>query len=367
MKRKIGISIYPEQSTFEKDKDYLELAKKLGYEVVFTSLLHFVGQKDDNKKAEMVLKSIKYAKKIGFYTIVDVEYKSMELIGINVNDLSKCSEYGIDCLRLDSPSLPFEIANITHNKYDIDIQLNMSNNDSLIDNVIDFKPIKERLSGCHNFYPLEYTALPFNYFKQSNQKYLKYNLSTAAFVGSHFGEMTTAVGWKELPTLEEQRNLSISEQAKILFYTNEIKLVLIWNAYSLKEELEELASIDRYEITLTVKPFYKLNKVEKDILNFDHFRRGDITEYFIRSTFSRVKFKNESIEPKNTKKTYNKGDVVIINNNDSKYKGECHIILKNDFEDKQQKYNWMGTIKDSEKRLIDFIGPWNHFRFGIEE
>ncbi|QHX36442.1 DUF871 domain-containing protein [Spiroplasma sp. BIUS-1] len=367
MKRQLGISIYPEQSTFEKDKEYLDLAKKLGYEVVFTSVLHFVGSENEKQKAEMVLKTIKYAKQIGFYTILDVEYKSMELIGISVNDVSKCNDYGIDCLRLDSPSLPFEISSITHNKYGVDIQLNMSNNDSLIDNVMDFKPIKERLSGCHNFYPLEYTALPFDYFKEANKKYLKHNLSTAAFVGSHFGEMTTATGWKELPTLEEQRNLSISEQAKILFYTNEINLVLIGNAYATKEELEELASIDRYEITLNVKPMYELSEDEKGILKFDHFRRGDITEYFVRSTFSRVEFKNSSIEPKNTKKTYNKGDVVIINNNDIKYKGECHIIMKDNFEDKQQKYNWIGTIKESEKRLIEFIGPWSHFRFGIEE
>ncbi|AUM62443.1 DUF871 domain-containing protein [Spiroplasma monobiae] len=367
MKRQLGISIYPEQSKFEKDKEYLDLAKKLGYEVVFTSVLHFVGSENEKEKADMVLKAIKYAKEIGFYTILDVEYKSMDLIGINVNDVSKCKEYGIDCLRLDSPSLPFEIANITHNKFGIDIQLNMSNNDSLIDNVMDYKPIKERLSGCHNFYPLEYTALPFDYFKEANQKYLKHNLSTAAFVGSHFGDMTTAVGWKELPTLEEQRNLSISEQAKILFYTNEINLVLIGNAYATQEELKELANIDRYEITLNIKPLYELSQSEKGILNFDHFRRGDITEYFVRSTFSRVEFKNSSIEPKNTKKIYNKGDVVIINNNDIKYKGECHIIVKDNFEDKQQKYNWIGTVKESERRLIDFIGPWNHFRFGIED
>ncbi|WP_339034513.1 MupG family TIM beta-alpha barrel fold protein [Spiroplasma endosymbiont of Cantharis rufa] len=367
MKRKLGISIYPEQSNFEKDKQYLDLAKQLNYEIVFTSILHFVGSKNDNKKAEMVLKSLKYAKEIGFYTILDVEYQSMELIGINVNDLSKCKEYGIDCLRLDSPSLPFEIANITHNKSSVDIQLNMSNNDSLIDNVIDFKPIRDRLSGCHNFYPLEYTGLPFDYFSEANKRYLKYNLSTAAFVGSHHGNMTSAVGWRELPTLEEQRNLSISEQAKILFYTNEIDAVIIGNAYATKSELEELANIDKYEITLNLKPIYKISKIEKNILEFNHFRRGDITEYFIRSTFSRVEFKNDSISSQNTKKIYNKGDVVIINNNDIKYKGECHIILKDKFDDKHQKYNWIGTIKKSEYRLLDFIGPWSHFRFRIED
>ncbi|WP_020834043.1 MupG family TIM beta-alpha barrel fold protein [Spiroplasma taiwanense] len=228
MNKKIGISIYPEQSSFKEDKKYLDFAKSLGYEFVFTSILHFVGTEKEKEKANMVLKPLKYAKEIGFYTILDVEYKSMKLIEISVNDLSKCIQYGIDCLRLDSPSLPAEISNITHNKYKINIQLNMSNNDNLITNVMDYQPIKNRLSGCHNFYPLEYTALPFDFFTEANQKYLKYNIETSAFVGSHFGEMTTAIGWKELPTLEEQRNIPISSQAKILFYSILIKLIMFW-------------------------------------------------------------------------------------------------------------------------------------------
>ncbi|QEH61551.1 hypothetical protein SCHIN_v1c03540 [Spiroplasma chinense] len=363
MKKQIGISIFPEQSSFEKDKEYLDKAKKLGYSVVFTSVLHFVGQENDKQKANMVLKSLKYAKEIGFYTILDVEYLSMELIGISVNDVSKCKEYGIDCLRLDSPSLPAEIANITHNKAKVDIQLNMSNNDSLIDNVMDYQPIRSRLSGCHNFYPLKYTALPFDYFTQANQRYLKYRLSTAAFVASHNGEMTSAVGQKELPTLEMQRDLEISTQAKILFYTDEIDTVLIGNAYATDQELEQLASIDFDEITFDLNLPEQVSEVEKNILLYPHFRRGDICEFFVRSTFSRVEFKNEQVIPRPTKKTFNVGDIVIINDNDKKYKGEVHIILKNDFENENERYNYVGQISESEMFLLSFIKPWTHFRF----
>ncbi|QBQ07436.1 hypothetical protein SGLAD_v1c02370 [Spiroplasma gladiatoris] len=365
MKRKIGLSIFPEQSTFEKDKNYLDKAYSLGYEVMFTSILHFVGSENEKQKAKMVLDVVKYAKQKGFYTIVDVEYKSMELIGISINDTSKCNEYGIDCLRLDSPSLPAEIAFVTHNKAKIDIQLNMSNNDSLIDNVMDFKPLSHRLSGCHNFYPLEFTALPFNYFLECNQRYLKYRLNTSAFVGSHFGEMTSAVGQKELPTIEEQRHLPVAQQAKLLFYTDQIDTVLFGNAYASNEELEELAKVDRDELTFDIKCDNEVSEIEKQVLLFDHYRRGDITEYFIRSTQSRVKFKNEDIPSRNSKSSYNIGDVVIINNNDKKYKGEIHIILKNNFIDKNNKYNYLATIKQSEMRLLEFVTPWKQFRFNL--
>ena len=38
--RRLGISIYPEHSTVEKDKEYLTLASKYGFTRVFTTLLN---------------------------------------------------------------------------------------------------------------------------------------------------------------------------------------------------------------------------------------------------------------------------------------------------------------------------------------
>lgn len=37
--KQLGISLYPEQSTFERDKEYMDLAHKYGYRRIFTSLL----------------------------------------------------------------------------------------------------------------------------------------------------------------------------------------------------------------------------------------------------------------------------------------------------------------------------------------
>ncbi|WP_053228497.1 DUF871 domain-containing protein [Spiroplasma taiwanense] len=140
---------------------------------------------------------------------------------------------------------------------------------------------------------------------------------------------------------------------------------MIGNAYATEEELKKLAQINRYEITFDLNIEKNLTKEEIDILQFEHYRRKDITKFFIRSTFSRVAFKNSQIPLKNGKKIFNKGDVVIINDNDQKYKSECHIILKDGFEDKNSKYNYVGKIESYENRLIDFIKPWSYFRFRI--
>lgn len=51
---KLGISIYPERSTFEKDKAYLDLAHKYGFKRVFTSLLQI---NDDREKVLAEFKS----------------------------------------------------------------------------------------------------------------------------------------------------------------------------------------------------------------------------------------------------------------------------------------------------------------------
>ena len=43
---KLGVSIYPERSTFEKDAAYLDLAHQYGFKRVFTSLLEVSGDQD---------------------------------------------------------------------------------------------------------------------------------------------------------------------------------------------------------------------------------------------------------------------------------------------------------------------------------
>ncbi len=65
---KLGISIYPERSTFEKDKAYLDLAHKYGYKRVFTSLLQI---NDDKEKVLSEFKEVvDYANSLGMEVMV---------------------------------------------------------------------------------------------------------------------------------------------------------------------------------------------------------------------------------------------------------------------------------------------------------
>ena len=49
MKRSLGISIYPEHSTVEKDKAYLKLASEYGFTRVFTCLLSVVRDRTNRR------------------------------------------------------------------------------------------------------------------------------------------------------------------------------------------------------------------------------------------------------------------------------------------------------------------------------
>ncbi|WP_414691822.1 MupG family TIM beta-alpha barrel fold protein [Oenococcus oeni] len=51
--RRLGLSLYPEHSTLEEDKKYLDTASKLGYSRIFASLLELGDDKDKTQIVSM--------------------------------------------------------------------------------------------------------------------------------------------------------------------------------------------------------------------------------------------------------------------------------------------------------------------------
>ena len=56
-----------------------------------------------------------------------------------------------------------------------------------------------------------------------------------------------------------------------------------------------------------------------------------------------------------------RGDIVIVNEADSRYKGELHIVLQ-DMENDGRK-NVVGHILENELFLLDYLQPWQTFQF----
>lgn len=358
--RKLGISIYPEKSEPQRVKEYLDLAAKYGFSRVFSSLLQVDGDVDLVKANFKEIND--YAKAKGFEVIVDIAPRIFSQLGISYQDLSFFKEIGADGLRLDAGFSGAEEAMMTFNPQGLKVEINMSNDVHTIDTIMDFQPNAYQLYGCHNFYPHNYSGLGLDFFKRTSQRFKHYGLRTAAFVTSQvensFGPWPVEDG---LPTLEGHRHLPLDVQVKHLLAMNAVDDILISNCYASEEELKAVGQLDLSLVTLDVDPVASLGDIESKIL-FDefHFNRGDQSQYFLRSTQSRVKYKGYDFPVFNAVDTIKRGDVIIESSEYGHYAGELQIALK----DMQNsgKSNVVGHIRPEEVFILDEIKPWQKFK-----
>ncbi len=363
--RKLGISIYPEKSDKETILSYIDKAAARGFSRIFSCLLSVEKSKEEIKQD---FKEINlYAKEKGFEIIVDVAPRVFSQLGISYQDLSFFKEIGADGLRLDVGFTGSEESLMTFNPYDLKIEINMSNDVSTIDTIMDYQPNRYNLYGCHNFYPHAYSGLEINFFKKCTERFKKHGLHTAAFVTSQnentFGSWPVTEG---LPTLEMHRNLPIDVQVQHFIAMDCIDDIIISNCYPTDEELDSVSNLDLSLVTFHVKLEKNVPETEQKILFEElHFNRGDKNENMIRSTQSRVKYKGHDFELFHPKEMIQKGDIVIESSKYGHYAGELQIAL-HDMKNTGMS-NVVGHIRENEIFLLDYIKPWQKFRFAKDE
>lgn len=357
---KLGISVYPERSTFEKDKAYLDLAHKYGFVRIFTSLLEINGNKEEVLAG--FKKVVDYANSLGMEVMVDINPGLFSQLGISYDDLSFFHDLGADGVRLDVGFTGAEEARMTRNPYNIKIEINMSQGTNYVDNIMSYSPNTNNLYGSHNFYPHRYSGLSYDHFVYCSKKFRGYNLNTMAFVNSHaatFGPWPTQDG---LCSLEDHRDLAIATQVKHYLLTGLIDDITIGNAYASEEELKAMS-----EAFTATEPHIKVD-VADDITDderinlFDnlHNYRGDRSAYILRSTMTRVYYKDKPFPAHNTVDMV-RGDVLVDNVLYGQYKGETQVALqpmKND-----GRVNVVGKIAADELFLLGFLKPWSSFKF----
>ncbi|MCI2036963.1 MAG: DUF871 domain-containing protein, partial [Lactobacillus sp.] len=103
------------------------------------------------------------------------------------------------------------------------------------------------------------------------------------------------------------------------------------------------------------------NPVERTIaVDCQHVRRGDITERVVRSTEVRKQFAAEANAPHDNTRQFERGDVVVGNDDFGKYKNELQVVLEPHTDARK---NLIGHISQAELPLLDFVGPWTKFKF----
>ena len=357
---RFGICIYPEHSNLEEIKNYIKKSANVGCKRIFSCLLSV---EESREKIVSEFKDwILYAHEFGIEVIIDVAPFVFDRLNISYNDLSFFNEIGADGIRLDEGFNGITEANMTYNPYNIKIEINASTGLKYIENILSYYPKKENIITCHNFYPQRYTGLSYKHFEKCSKFIKNLNFKVAAFVTSQnknsFGPWNLKEG---LCTLEEHRDLPLDVQIRHLFATGFVDDVIIANCYATDEELNILSKIDPYIITLKLNKEYDFTETEYNIIyNYNHISRGDLSEYMIRSSQPRIDFKDKSIKPQNTR-DLKRGDIVILNDNYDRYKGELHIVLKDMINEGNK--NVVGNIPENELMLINYIDAWQPFKF----
>lgn len=361
--KKLGISIYPEKTDEKTLKQYIDKTAEAGFSRIFSCLLSVNDEKEKIKEDFRKINS--YAKSKGFEIILDVNPGVFSKFGITHDDLSFFKEIEADGLRLDMGFSGLQESIMTYKGNGLKIEINMSMDTHYIDTIMDYRPDKSNLIGCHNFYPHEYTGLGMDFFNKCTENFTKYGLRTAAFITSQaentFGPWPVTQG---LPTLEMHRHLPIETQFRHFAALETIDDIIISNCYPTDEELQKLKNVRKDMASFAVELVPDIPEIEKKIvLEEFHFNRGDVSGNLIRSSNSRVKYKGHNFKLFNAPEIIKRGDIIIESSEYGHYAGELMIALK-DMKN-TGKSDVVGKIVEHEQFILDYIKPWQKFAFSM--
>lgn len=362
---KLGISVYPQHSTKEKDEAYIALAAKYGFRRIFTCLLSGKGEKEEIFKtfSDFMTMAHKYDMEVA----VDTNPEIFQKLGATPFDIKVFADMGVDIIRLDGHFGSTEDIAITRNPYHIPIEFNASQNMDL-DLILERGANRSGIVTCHNFYPQRYTGLSWERFLYLSKKYKKSGFRTAAFVSSHntdtFGPWPVSAG---LPTCEMHRNLPIDLQLRHLLATELIDDVIIGNCFATEEELKAMSEVDLNKISMRVDLVPDITEQEKKIVTgYRHFTRVDASDYMLRSSMPRLDCCDVSFPHRTDARAFfQRGDVLIVNDNLKHYRGELEVVLQDIPNDGER--NLVGVIPEEELILLDLVRPEYEFGFICNE
>ena len=381
----LGVSLYPEQETAQDIDSYLKLANSYGFTRVFTSLFSVEGSREEIISYFRSLSDV--AHKYGMKVYGDCNARFFMQMGATPEDLSVFREIGLDVLRLDLMFNDERDVAIVNNDQGLGVQLNASLVDS-VKRIIALGGEKDRIIGSYNFYPLRNTGAGSEDVYQANRYFKSEGMKTQIFIssnvkGSH-GPWPVSDG---LPTIEEDRDLPVGLQLRHVLALG-CDEVIFGNAFASEEEFREIAetmkqiyvygedrpfyfpgirdqipigNIER--IPLTIELAEGVSDTEKEILfDFTKHNSSEYTHIIIRSRWPRFDYRPIPIEVRKCDKEYfEEGDVVIINGNVPRYKGEVHIVRKPIRNDGNM--NYVGRIREEEMFLLDYLKHMVNFGF----
>lgn len=384
---RLGLSLYPEQEKMEDIEKYLQTASKYGFNVVFVSMFSVPGTREE--VIDIFTKFGVIAHKYGFEVSGDCNGEFFDKMEATPEDLSVFKKMGIDIIRMDFSFNDERDARLINNTEGIKVEMSTGSKPTIelaLKNGADPK----RLSTCHNFYPLRYSAPSLEKINGLNEYWKERDIPVAIFIssgvkGAH-GPWPVSDG---LPTIEEHRDMPIEAQLKHVLAMKNVSEARIGNAYASEEEMKAIKQVmdlayihvdlpagfsdmyasliphgDILRIPFKIHLDPGITQEERDVLFGypTHNDMGDCLNYVLRSRFTRITAKGKDFTPRQSpKKVFTRGDVVVVNDNCKHYAGEVQIVLKDMKDDGQ--HNYVGTIDPSEIIVLDHMGARDVFTF----
>ena len=381
----LGVSLYPEQETAEQIEHYLETAQKYGFTKVFTSLFSVEGTKEDIIRYFRNLCDAAHRHNMEVYGDCNARF-FMEM-GASPEDLSIFKEIGLDVLRLDLMFGDDRDVAVVNNDQGLGIQLNASTVGA-VERILERGGSPERIIGSYNFYPLRHTGAGDEDVIAANRFFKKHGMKTQIFISSNtkgaHGPWPVSDG---LPTIEKDRDMPADLQLRHVLALG-CDEVLFGNAFVSEEEFRAVSDMmKQIYVYAEDRPFYfpgirtqipignieriplktelaeDISENEKELLFV--FNKHNVSEYthtIIRSRWGRFDFRYTPIIPRPCDKVFfEPGDVIILNDNVVRYKGEVHIVRKPIRNDGT--YNYAGRVADEEMFLLDLLHYGMNFGF----
>lgn len=352
---KLGISVFVgmEQST-QQNIEYMKLARKLGYEKLFTSL--HIPEANYQLFVSECKKVLAAATDLGFDVTADVSPRFWSMLGIAPCDLHSL---GIAALRVDYGFEAVEILKLADvSRCCIELNASVMEECELVE-LLSTGIDPAILRAGHNYYPRPETGLSFAYCMRRSEIFKSRSIPVSLFIPSM--QCPRGPIFRGLPTLERHRSMTPLEAVRQLWTSGWVDSVLFGDPGVPENILTSVAShagnvVGPVELRYSVE---SLSTVCDFALRAPiHTNRVDAAEYVVRSQESR-KMVLSKISPQEPARPRRRGDVTIDNEKYGRYMGELQIVLRDLPAD--ERVNVVGRIIDEDLCLLECLTPGRSF------
>lgn len=351
----LGISVFIGMGqTLDENASYMELARRHGFDRLFTSL--HIPEADLQAFSREGAELLQLARKLGYEVTADISPRTWQYLNLRPEGLHA---FGISVLRVDWGFSTLQMCELI-SRSGLILEVNASTIDEeMLDELFSVGLDSKVIRAGHNYYPRPETGLSYRTFCQRSRRIAGMGISVSAFIPGK----TCRRGpiFSGLPTLEEHRHMIPEEAARQIWASGCANAIAFGDPLASEGELASVASLPQsipeiLELRAwnVCPPEYGSSVLREPV----HTNRMDASDYVVRSQESRQRHPGV-IMPQENPLMRHRGDITVDNSRYGRYAGEMQIVLRDLPAD--DRVNVIGKILDQDLCLLDCLEPGRKF------